>query len=313
MNQINLINNMGLKRGLTNALIFLIAVAALGENLQAQTQSPFELRYRLKDIEVESQDTVINTIISEDTPTESLESPIVKDSVSSIGLIERESDQDEDKPVGDRNMIFWLLLFLLIILTLTISVNRSLFGKIYKAVINDNYLNFLMREQKQSLSPDYWFLYIMFVINIGILIYLFLTRHDPTLGNLILLACILFVGLIYLVRHSIMRLFEIAFPVEKEIRQYDFTIVIFNIFLGLLLFPVNAAAAFSGPGTSAAFIYIGIGLVILIYIFRQLRGLFIGLEFVLHNKFHFFLYLCTVEIAPLLILGKFILSHNLIG
>ena len=147
----------------------------------------------------------------------------------------------------------------------------------------------------------------------GILIYLFLTKYDQTLGNLILLACILFVGVLYLVRHSVMRLFEIAFPVEKEVRQYDFTIVIFNIFLGLLLFPVNAVAAFSGPGTSAVFIYLGIGLVILIYVFRQLRGLFIGLEFLLHNKFHFFLYLCTVEIAPLLILGKFILSYDLIG
>ena len=124
-------------RGLTNVFIFLIAVVALGENLQAQTQSPFELRYRLKDLDVEPQDSAINSIISEDTPTESLESPIVNDSLSSIGPIERESAQDEDKQAGDRNMIFWLLLFLLIILTLTISVNRSLFGKIYKAVINE--------------------------------------------------------------------------------------------------------------------------------------------------------------------------------
>jgi hypothetical protein len=46
-------------------------------------------------------------------------------------------------------------------------------------------------------------------------------------------------------------------------------------------------------------------LIILFYISRQLRGLFIAMPYIFSYKFHFLLYLCTIEIAPLAVLYKF--------
>jgi hypothetical protein len=53
----------------------------------------------------------------------------------------------------------------------------------------------------------------------------------------------------------------------------------------------------------------GIGLLGLIYLFRSLRGLFVGARFLAFHKLHFLLYLCAVEIAPVAIAIKWILTN----
>ena len=60
----------------------------------------------------------------------------------------------------------------------------------------------------------------------------------------------------------------------------------------------------SGGGSAGALPMSG-----LTYIFRSLRGLFVAGRFLAFHKFHFLLYICTVEIAPVLILIKLIFKQ----
>ena len=51
---------------------------------------------------------------------------------------------------------------------------------------------------------------------------------------------------------------------------------------------------------------IAIGIIALLLLTRMIRGLFIGLPYLLQHALHFFLYLCIFEIAPVLLLLKVI-------
>jgi len=97
-----------------------------------------------------------------------------------------------------------------------------------------------------------------------------------------------------LLRHVIVKVVE-GFRSDNLLRTYFRNIgrrVSFPIFLLEIFFVINAAFC-----------------CFLIYDYLDL--LFIGSKFLSTNRFHFFMYLCTVEIAPLFILLKVI--NNSIG
>ncbi len=199
------------------------------------------------------------------------------------------------------NLIFITFLILLIMLTLVITSDRSVVDHVFRAFMNDNYLNLLYREQRGKSNIQYLFLYFFFIANLGFFIFLSLD-HWLTAGlHITLLTCILVAGIIYIARHLAMRLIAYLFPIEKEANQFNFTIIIFNILLGLILLPINLFLAFAPGSLSELAFYIGLGIIGLFYLFRQLRGLFISARFISSSQFHFFVYLCTVEIAPLLV------------
>ncbi|MBK8502035.1 MAG: DUF4271 domain-containing protein [Saprospiraceae bacterium] len=191
-----------------------------------------------------------------------------------------------------------------------LAVNRSIVKKAYRAIANDNYLRFLYREYK-SMPWLYWLFYFHFFINAGFFTYLFLHYFQwYQAGSVVVLTlCILFVMGTYLLKHMALGTIGSTFPVEKETSLYGFVTMLVNILLGLALVPINLLVAF-GPEMVVPFaIWIGISLVVLMYSFRQLKGLFISGRLVRAYLFHFFLYLCSAEIAPLLIVGKLALGN----
>jgi hypothetical protein len=99
-----------------------------------------------------------------------------------------------------------------------------------------------------------------------------------------------------------------SFPVDKEAHLYSFVTMLINILLGVVLTPVNLIVAFAPEPFPQILIWIGLAAILLFYLFRQLKGLFISGRFLAQYQFHFFLYLCTIEIAPLLIIGKLALG-----
>jgi len=80
----------------------------------------------------------------------------------------------------------------------------------------------------------------------------------------------------------------------------------FNIFIGIVLIPFNLLLSFGPSQIHYPVLMVSIGIIGLIYAYRSIRSLLIGSSYLYYNKFHFFMYLCGVEFAPLVILVKFI-------
>ncbi len=208
------------------------------------------------------------------------------------------------------------MLVSLLLLTFFITFFRNLYGRAYQAMLNDNLLNQAYRDRQSGAGQAYMILYSLFFINAGLFLFLLL-RHKkvvlPGETHLInLLYCVGAVTAVFLLKHLLLRIVGTIFPIEKEISAYSFTIMIFGIMMSLFLGPANFLIAYAPENFTALLINGTLGILVLFYLLRSLRGVFIANNYLLYYKFHFLLYLCTVEIAPALALVK-IISNQLTG
>ncbi len=202
---------------------------------------------------------------------------------------------------------FVTMLGMLLLLTLLMTLMRNLVLKAYRGFINDNLLSQFHRDQEGRGSLPLYLLYGMFFINAGLFLFFVIQYFHVSLHpNLWIqfLYCLAAVVAAFLLKHLLLNSIGFIFPVGKEVRRYNFLIIIFSFIIGLFLAPVNLLLAY-GPEDYAYYaLYGAFGLIVLIYLFRALRALLIANQFLLFHRIHFLLYICTVEIAPILILIK---------
>jgi hypothetical protein len=94
----------------------------------------------------------------------------------------------------------------------------------------------------------------------------------------------------------------------SETNEYLRNIFLFNKIFGLIVFPLLVAHPFIDIKFRFIFIYAGIIIFVLLFILRIFRGIVISVK----NKFSIFyiiLYLCTLEILPVLIFYKLYNSY----
>ncbi|MCB9275025.1 MAG: DUF4271 domain-containing protein [Lewinellaceae bacterium] len=195
----------------------------------------------------------------------------------------------------------------LLVFTILLTLFRPQFGRAYRAFLNDNLLGQLQREREGGGGLPYYLFYGLFLINGGLFLYLlsqfFGYRIHPN-GWIALGYCVGAVTAAFLGKHLLISILSYIFPIEKEARLYNFTIIVFSIMLGVYLIVVNMMIAYAPEHLTKYIIFgsfIPFGAT---YIFRTLRGLFLARRFLAFHKFHFLLYICTVEIAPVLVLVR---------
>ena len=208
------------------------------------------------------------------------------------------------------NFNFILFSSILILFTFLFTAYRSNLSQIYRGFLNENILKLLHREQTGIVKAPYLIWYLFAIISISAFIIQIAKHFYPLIldglwanyGRILLgMMVILFI------KHLGMIILGNVFPLQKEMGIYSFTFILTTIILGLVLVPINLIIAF-GPSISYGFfIYLGLFLVVLAYAYGYMRILFITSRKWARYLFHFFIYLCTVEIAPVIVLLKLIM------
>ena len=201
-------------------------------------------------------------------------------------------------------------ILLLLLLTILLTIFRGQASKAYRAFLNDNLLSQLQREREAGGGLPYYFFYGFFMINAGFFVFLLARYYGLSFSNndwVGLLYSIGGVAGLFLAKHLLLGFLAFVFPIGKEVHLYSFTIIVFSIMLGFFLVIVNLLLSYSPEDTTQLVLYGAYAGIAATYLFRSLRGLFIGNRFLLFHKFHFLLYICTVEIAPVLVLAKLVL------
>lgn len=280
-----------------------------------ETSSPFDLAPRL---EVAARQDSAEVIPVSTNPFDIVAVPSGSQPVKGPGFQIRSEKNTKpltakEKETNYRRFLFVSILIMFIILTLIVTIFRILIEKIWKAFLNDNLLNQLHREQSSGLALAYVILYVLFFINAGLFAFLAARQFGIYISasNLYaLLLCIGGIAVFFVVKHFVLWLAGFIFPIGKEVDSYQFTIMIFNIIIGLFLVPVVLFIAYAPQTTTEVVVYGAIGVLGLTYLFLYLRGLFIANRFIAGNKFHFLLYLCAVEIAPILAILKIATAYG---
>ena len=192
----------------------------------------------------------------------------------------------------------------LILMTLGINSNRSRFNNFFKSLINTNQLKGLMRSDKGMLNIQDFVLYLVFALNMSLLVYMLYKNYYSFETNFSWSYLLIIVIGVYLFRHIVQQLISAIFTFPKESILHGYSLMVHNVCIGVLLLPVLLGLQF-GPASFYTFFFIvGVGIVGLIYILRQGKGLLIAFGIRGFNLMYFFIYLCAVEMAPVLILLK---------
>lgn len=210
-----------------------------------------------------------------------------------------------------RRMLLILTLSSLLLLTILVTFFRTHLIRAYRAFLNDNMLTHLQRERDSGGALPYFLFYGLFFFNAGFYAFL-LARYFglsiPATPWPAFLSAAAVVAIFFLGKHLLLSIMGGIFPVRKEAKLYSSTMMTFNIILGILLIVANLMIAYSSESNLTLAVYGSLGLAGLLYLFMALRSLLIASRFLAFHKFHFLLYLCSVEIAPVAILAKLILN-----
>jgi hypothetical protein len=115
---------------------------------------------------------------------------------------------------------------------------------------------------------------------------------------------------VYVVKIISTRMLGFVFEVKEAAREYAYNIVLFNKTVGLLLFPVTLLLAYARQIPSSWLIGLGLGLWGLVLLYRLLRLSFIGFSVRGVSIFYIILYLCTLEILPVLVIIKLLIKQH---
>ncbi len=216
------------------------------------------------------------------------------------------------REVWSKNFLFWIIVILLVLLVLVLQISRGVLSSVYQSLFSYNMLRMTYREQLGWGNVQYLSLYVLFWLNAGLFVFLLqyqLGVHSSYGQLTTFLGCVGGVSLVFMTKHLILYVIAQVFPITKEVKMYNFIVIISGILIGLLLAPINIFIAFASQ-LSNTLIYVALGMVAAIYLVRTFRSLAISANLWTVHRFHFFIYLCAVEIAPLLILVKFVLLRT---
>jgi hypothetical protein len=183
------------------------------------------------------------------------------------------------------------------------------FNQIFRAAAQPHFVNQLEREGnlfKERITIGLGFIYYTtFSIFVFQLYRTFFTIPFG-LSNLAF-AGIIFAGLFLfqLLKSLAVISSGVIFNTRESARSYQLNTLIFNYITGILLFPVTLIAIY---WNSTVFLIVGILIASFLISYCFIRGFLTGLSNKNYSLFYLFLYLCTLEILPLLLIYKAISS-----
>jgi len=210
----------------------------------------------------------------------------------------------DHQPSNWITIVFLLCLFIFAWIQTSYSKRLS---QIFRAVAQPHHVNQLERDGNifkerigLGLGLNYYLITSIFIFQIisefGIV--------PEGFSNLTLTA-IIFTGLLafQLLKSLVIYSSGIIFNTGDSARQYQLIILIFNYIIGIVLLPVVVVAFY---WNNAAFLIAGLIIISLLVLYRIARGFLTGQDNKNYNLFYLFLYLCTLEILPLLLIYKVI-------
>ncbi|MBL1410700.1 DUF4271 domain-containing protein [Sphingobacterium faecale] len=198
----------------------------------------------------------------------------------------------------------------LILLFLGIGLVRLFFYSNFQNIIygffNDRVLAQISKEDSVVTSWPYIFLYIIFSFSLGLFILIYRSGYSPmsevTVVNFLqisILVAVLFVAKIVMVR-----LIAVIFEVERLVREYVAVLYLVYFNSMLILMPLLLFVTFFPVAYFKIILIFFLVVVSILFLYRFLRTAYNLVGNLRFSIFYLILYLCGLEIAPILILVK---------
>lgn len=209
-------------------------------------------------------------------------------------------------PKGD----IWVLAIVAFLIVL-FSVLKNSFSKQLTAIVQSFFSNRalvnLNKEDNLFTSWPFLLLFVQFGFTIGMFFYLvaqYQQLQDVTKGFQFYLTISVLIIALYTLKIILLRLLGYIFNVQKPVNEYISILYLSYFNASLLFIPLVIAFALSPLKYGTFYIAIATILLAIIFVFQFIRA---GINILSHYRFskvYLFLYFCTLEICPILILIK---------
>ena len=195
-----------------------------------------------------------------------------------------------------------IILLNIIIVTIAKTLNNSKFKQFIFIYLNNSFLKF-NTNNNSFLSSFNSLLNINYLISLSVYISIIISYSSYGINNnfeiSIFFKTLLIVIVFVYAKYLIELLVGWAFSISKFIVTFNLQKNNFNKLIGIIIILLNSLAIYSFPN-SMTFIKMSIFFVISLYLIGLYKVIRLNDNLILSNMFYFILYLCTLEIVPIL-------------
>lgn len=217
----------------------------------------------------------------------------------------------KEMPDQSKDELFYLLTGLVMLVALLRLIFPKYFENLLLLIFQTNFRQKQTREQLLQDNLASLMMNALFFITASIYISLLINSNNFTGLSFWELLGGCFVGLtaIYACKYVALRFTGWVFNVKSATDTYIFIVFMVNKIAGILLIPVILFLSFArmdirGKIVTGTFIFIGF-----LLLYRYLISLRAIRQDLKVNALHFFLYLCAVEVLPMLLIFKVLIDH----
>jgi hypothetical protein len=215
------------------------------------------------------------------------------------------------KTVRSKDLLFYLVLGVVFLLAFI----KLIFPKFFRNLFMLFFQTSLRQKQtREQLLQDSWaglLINVLFFLSAGLFVTL-LTKYKSwsilpfwnLYGYITALLILIYIGKFLFIGFA-----GWVFNNKEAAQGYVFLVSMVNRIMGVLLIPFIVFLAFANQQLLNIIVTLSLGLVVILFLYRYLVSFGSLRNNLKINPFHFFIYLCTVEIIPMMLIYKLLVNY----
>ena len=210
-----------------------------------------------------------------------------------------------------KDNIFYLLAGVLFFIAFTRILFPKYFHNTFRLFFQTSFRQKQTRDQLLQQSLGSLLLNILFFFSSALYLTLVLEHYHITIFPFweLLLYALIFIAALYTGKFLFLRFAGWIFNAGEGAETYIFIVFLINKIIGVMLIPFILVIAFADESLVEASVSASVILLLMLFLYRYFVSLKSFRSDLHINPFHFFLYLCGVEIVPLLVIGKAVFNY----
>ena len=210
-----------------------------------------------------------------------------------------------------KDTVFYLLVGLLFFVAFTRMLFPKYFQNTFRLFFQTSFRQKQTRDQLLQQSLGSLLLNLLFFLSAACYLTLVLDYYNYTIFPFwkLLLYSFILLAVLYIGKFLFLSFAGWVFNAKEGAETYIFIVFLINKIIGVMLIPFILVIAFAEPSIVNAAVTASVILLALLFVYRYFVSLKSFRRDLHISPFHFFLYLCGVEIVPLLVIGKAVFNY----
>lgn len=215
------------------------------------------------------------------------------------------------KEKQSKDSLFYTVIFLVFILGFIKNVFPKYFQNLFRLFFQTSLRQKQTKDQLEQDGQASLLINLFFLLSAGLFITLMIQQYqwvDLPYWKLYAYATAV-LAIIYLGKYLFVSFAGWVFNNSQSASSYLFLVAVVNRIMGVVLLPLTVIMAFAEAPIAIIALTISFGVVTLLFFYRYIVSFGLLRSELQVNPFHFFLYLCAVEILPMALIYKLLVEN----